>query len=79
MSHVDEMKARAGQHFQAAQQAKGHTHLNEQGLWVRCYHRCRTSVLQPGFWIGVTLSFPVEHLLWERVWPLKLVTKWMGL
>lgn len=56
-----------------------HYHPDESGLLHKCWHRCRTSVLQPGFWLGVTLSFPLEHLIWERLWPLNLLTKALGL
>lgn len=27
----------------------------------------------------VTLSFPIEHMLWERLWPLRLLTPILGL
>jgi hypothetical protein len=30
------------------------------------------------FWLGVTLTFPLEHVLWERVWPLYHITHWLG-
>lgn len=77
VKHLDDMKLRAGQHH--FRHEKGHTHVNEQGVWVKCYHRCRTSIASPGFWIGLTLGFPLEHLLWEKAWPFKLLTHWWGL
>ncbi len=48
-------------------------------LASRCYHRCRSVLLSWGFWLGLTLGFPVEHLLWEKVWPFTLVTRALGL
>lgn len=56
-----------------------HFHTNEQGFLVRCYHECRTAVLSWGFWFGVTLSFPIEHFIWEKLWPFNLLTKALGL
>jgi hypothetical protein len=44
-----------------------------------CYHKCRTVFTDWGFWIGVTVSFPLEHFLWERVWPFSWITKLIGL
>lgn len=38
-------------------------------------HGIRHTLLRPAFWIGMTLGFPVEHLLWERVWPFSWITK----
>jgi hypothetical protein len=56
-----------------------HFHADEQGLLRACYHKCRTSALSWGFWIGLTIGFPFEHLLWEKVWPFKEITKALGL
>lgn len=55
-----------------------HTHKTERGVLVQCYHKCRT-VLNWQFFAGVTLSFPIEHFIWEKIWPLNLLAKWMGL
>jgi hypothetical protein len=57
----------------------GHQHTDENGMLVKCYHKCRTELSSAGFWVGVTISFPVEHFLWEKVWPLKMITHWLGL
>lgn len=32
-----------------------------------------------GFCIGTTVGYPIEHLLYERVYPFTLVAKWLGL
>jgi hypothetical protein len=56
-----------------------HTHKTEQGLLVKCYHSTKAVFLSGSFWIGVTLSFPIEHFLWTKVWPFKLISHWMGL
>lgn len=58
---------------------KLHYHKNEDGVLVKCYHACRRVAFTPAFWIGVTVSFPLEHFLWEKVWPFYLITTWMGL
>lgn len=57
---------------------KAHYHT-VGGKLVACYHQCKNILSGPGFWFGVTFSFPVEHWLWTRVYPFKLITEWMGL
>ena len=59
--------------------AQSHTHVTEHGVIVRCYHASKELLLRWQFWAGLTLGFPLEHLLWEKVWPFSLLTKWMGL
>lgn len=59
-------------------QAKPHFHRDEQGMLVKCYHKCRNNWLV-GFCVGTTLSFPFEHWLYEKVWPFNLLTQWLGL
>lgn len=56
-----------------------HFHKNEQGFFVRCYHHSRTAIMSVGFWIGLTIGFPIEHFLWEKVEPFKTIAHWMGL
>ena len=55
-----------------------HQHIDEQGLIVKCYHQCKT-LFSWQFWMGTTLGFPLEHFLYEKVWPFKLITVWLGL
>lgn len=58
-----------------------HFHVNKLGVLEACYHRCREinwRTLGVSFFM-FTCSFPVEHYLWEKLWPLYLVTKWMGI
>ena len=56
-----------------------HTHVDEQGKLVRCYHQCRSALTSVGFWVGLTLGFPLEHLLYEKVPPFTYITHWLGL
>lgn len=49
---------------------KFHIHLDENGFPVRCYHDCKNIVRQPSFWILTTLSFPIEHGIWELIYRL---------
>ncbi len=56
-----------------------HTHSDENGLIVKGYHPTETALLSFGFWLSLTLGFPVEHFLWEKVWPFKLLTRSRGL
>jgi hypothetical protein len=55
-----------------------HYHAAGNGIFVRCFHTSRALLTNWQFWAGLTLGFPLEHALWERVWPLSLVTKWLG-
>lgn len=45
----------------------------------RIPHGVRHTLLRWQFWAGLTLGFPLEHFLWEKLWPFTLVTKWLGL
>ncbi len=54
-----------------------HTHVDENGLMVKCYHK--TALLSGGYLLGLTLGFPIEHFLWEKVWPFRLLTRYLGL
>jgi len=56
-----------------------HTHIDERGFIVKCYHKAQGLLTSWQFWLGTFLSFPLEHLLWEKVWPFSLLTKLMGL
>lgn len=58
---------------------KPHTHKNEYGVLVKCYHKCKSILFEPAFWIGMTISFPFEHFLWTKVPVFKHITALMGL
>jgi len=60
------------------QAMKPHYHSDEAGLLVRCYHKCRT-VFTWQFFVGITISFPFEHFLWEKVPPFSWLAGFMGL
>jgi len=56
-----------------------HYHIDDRGFAIKCYHSCKTMLMNWQFWAGLTMGFPLEHLLWEKVWPFYLITKFMGL
>jgi hypothetical protein len=56
-----------------------HFHRDPRGVVHACYHHCRRVFLDWAFWIGLTVGFPLEHFLWEKVPPFSLLTKWLGL
>ena len=57
-----------------------HYHEDKKtGLLVRCMNSCSNLITDYRFWIGVTISYPLEHFLWEHVWPFKLVMQFLGL
>lgn len=58
---------------------KSHTHIDQSGRVIRCYHETKAVFLSWGFWLGVTFSFPLEHYVWEKVWPFTFLTKLLGL
>lgn len=55
-----------------------HTHKDEHGKLVKCYHESVQLLTSWQFWIGMTISFPLEHMLWG-IWPLNLVFEYFGL
>lgn len=56
-----------------------HTHTTPDGVLVKCYHQCRSVFTSPAFWIGSTLSFPIEHALWTKIPFLHAIALWAGL
>ena len=57
----------------------GHFHVDERGLLVKCYHESKSMLKSISFWIGVTISFPIEHFIWEKLWPFSWITTFIGL
>ena len=60
-----------------------HYHKNEDGVLIQCYHSCRkglsSTLGNAAFWIGITVSYPLEHLLWERVPGFSHLAHWLGM
>lgn len=56
-----------------------HTHEDEHGFLVKCYHQSKSVMLSVSFWLGVTLSFPIEHFIWEKLPGFSYITHLMGL
>lgn len=56
-----------------------HFHPDENGVLVKCYHGTKSLLSDYRFWIGVTVSFPLEHFLWTKVWPFSLLAETLGL
>lgn len=56
-----------------------HTHVDSHGVVFKCLHKCKSAVADTGFWVGMTLEFPLEHYLYEKIWPFTIVTHWLGL
>lgn len=58
-----------------------HYHADERGFLHRCYHQTR-HWLSPGFlagWIvASTITFPLEHIQWDHVWPFYYVGDWLN-
>lgn len=58
---------------------KPHFHRDESGVLVKCYHKCKNVLTDYAFWLGVTLSFPLEHYIWTKLWPFYEIAEWLGL
>jgi hypothetical protein len=56
-----------------------HYHKAANGKLVECWHTSKSVLTSAGFYWGITLTFPLEHILWEKVWPFNLLTQWFGL
>lgn len=56
-----------------------HFHKDENGTLIKCYHSVKTFVVDWKFWASMTLSFPIEHFIWEKVWPFNSISVWLGL
>lgn len=56
-----------------------HTHLDERGMLVKCYHKSKAMVLSWEFWFATMITFPVEHGIWDYVPPFSYITKFLGL
>ena len=56
-----------------------HEHTDENGFVVKCYHTCKSILRDGKFWIGVTVSFPLEHFLWTKVPGFAHIAEFLGL
>ena len=76
---VEQIEAQASQELQPTMP---HYHKNEEGVLIQCYHSCRKSLKDTlgntAFWIGITVSYPLEHFLYEHVWPFSTLTHLIG-
>lgn len=83
MSHRRRMRAKDHDRLPPTkvdvQSGDQHYHRDTSGVLHRCYHKCKVTVASPAFWIGVTLSFPLEHGLYTYVWPFTIVGKLFGM
>ena len=55
-----------------------HYHPTAIGL-VACWHKCKSCLTDLSFWIGVTVSFPLEHVIWEKSPPFNYIARYFGL
>jgi hypothetical protein len=54
-----------------------HFHKTEDGTLIKCYHSCKNTICSISFWIGLTLGYPLEHFLWEKVFPFYYITEFI--
>lgn len=53
--------------------ARPHFHKNEDGVLVKCYHNTKSLLTDYRFWIGMTIGYPLEHALWEKIPPFSYI------
>jgi hypothetical protein len=60
---------------------KIHHSMHDLQVWERNHiaHGIRHTILRPAFWFGMTMGFPLEHLLWEKAPVFSAITRWLGL
>lgn len=56
-----------------------HYHQTEAGTMVKCYHGAKSLFTDWKFWVGVTVSFPLEHFLWTKVPGFMHISESLGL
>lgn len=79
-AHSDWYSPAGGDEFRLiVEENHGHSHRTETGALVKCYHHCRSVITSPAFWIGSTMSFPIEHALWTKIPFLHAIAVWCGL
>jgi hypothetical protein len=55
-----------------------HYHKDNAGIFHTCYHKCREIISWKTVAL-VTLSFPIEHAIWTKVWPFYELASLLGL
>ena len=56
-----------------------HLHNSETGTLVKCYHKTKSMLTSVEFYVATTISFPIEHFIWEKLPGFSWVTHWIGL
>ena len=56
-----------------------HYHKNEEGLLVKCYHGAKSILSEWKFWLGITISFPIEHFIWTKLPVFSHISEYLGL
>lgn len=56
-----------------------HARAKARGWLAKGSSATRKYLTQPSFWLGTLLSFPIEHFIWEKIWPFDVLTKLLGL
>lgn len=51
-----------------------HHHEDKHGKLIECYHECRSQLKSLSFWVLLTVSFPLEHFIWEKMPGLSWIT-----
>lgn len=61
--------------------AEPHFHKDAGGIWHACYHACKQQNLffSKMYWISLTLAFPVEHIVYHKLWPFYLLSNWLNI
>jgi len=63
----------------ASKKDNQHFHRTKDNKLVACYHECKNMLTSYSFWIGMSIGWPLEHFLWQKIWPFSLVAKLLGI
>jgi hypothetical protein len=52
-----------------------------RGAPQACYHACKQQNLffSKMYWISLTLAFPIEHIVYHKLWPFYLLSNWLNI
>jgi len=58
-----------------------HYHKDEKGIAHACYHACKNQNLffSKMYWVSLTFAFPIEHIVYHKLWPFYLLSNWLNI
>lgn len=81
MSLTPAIDALADEAWEAEHPVTPHYHTDSRGFVHTCYHKCMSWFgVRPmlGFVAATIITFPLEHALYEKVYPFTVISHWLG-